>query len=56
MLIITYTGDVGAPPYDDGVYHFGRTEWQEVQAAVEYVDAAGARDRSSSAAPATVVR
>jgi sugar/nucleoside kinase (ribokinase family) len=42
VLIINYTGDVGAPPYDDGVYHFGRTEWQEVQAAVEYADAAGA--------------
>jgi hypothetical protein len=42
VLVITYTGDVGAPPYDDGVYHFGRTEWQEVQAAVEYADAAGA--------------
>jgi pimeloyl-ACP methyl ester carboxylesterase len=42
VLIMNYTGDVGAPPYDDGVYHFGRTEWQEVQAAVEYADAAGA--------------
>ena len=42
VLIITYTGDVGAPPYDDGMVHFGRTEWQELQAAVEYVDAAGA--------------
>ena len=28
--------------YDDGMVHFGRTEWQELQAAVEYVDAAGA--------------
>jgi uncharacterized protein len=42
VLIITYTGDVGVPPYDDGVYHFGRTEWQEVQAAVEHAEAAGA--------------
>jgi uncharacterized protein len=42
VLIITYTGDVGAPPYDDGMVHFGRTEWQELQAAVEYADAAGA--------------
>ena len=42
VLIITYTGDVGAPPYDDGMVHFGRTEWQELQAAVEYAEAAGA--------------
>jgi uncharacterized protein len=42
VLIITYTGDVGAPAYDDGMVHFGRTEWQELQAAVEYVGAAGA--------------
>ena len=42
VLIITYTGDVGAPAYDDGMVHYGRTEWQELQAAVEYVDAAGA--------------
>lgn len=42
VLIITYTGDVGAPPYDDGMVHYGRTEWQELQAAVEYADAAGA--------------
>ena len=42
VLIITYTGDVGAPAYDDGMVHFGRTEWQELQAAVEYADAAGA--------------
>ena len=42
VLIITHTGDVGAPPYDDGMVHFGRTEWQELQAAVEYADAQGA--------------
>ena len=41
VLVITYTGDVGAPPYDDGMVHYGRTEWQELQAAVEYADAAG---------------
>jgi len=43
VLIITYTGDVGAPTYDDGMVHFGRTEWQELQAAVEYADGAGAQ-------------
>ena len=42
VLVITYTGDVGAPPYDDGMVNFGRTEWQELQAAVEYADARGA--------------
>ena len=42
VLIITYTGDVGAPAYDDGMVHFGRTEWQELQAAVEYAEAEGA--------------
>ena len=42
VLIITYTGDVGAPAYDDGMVHYGRTEWQELEAAVEFADAAGA--------------
>ncbi len=42
VLIVTYTGDVGAPAYDDGMVHYGRTEWQELQAAVEYADAKGA--------------
>ena len=42
VLVITYTGDVGAPAYDDGMVHYGRTEWQELQAAVEYADAKGA--------------
>ena len=42
VLIITYTGDVGAPPYDDGMVHYGRTEWQELEAAVEYAQDQGA--------------
>lgn len=42
VLIITYTGDVGAPAYDDGMVHFGRTEWQELEAAVEFAEAGGA--------------
>jgi uncharacterized protein len=42
VLIVTYTGDVGAPAYDDGMVHYGRTEWQELQAAVEYADTKGA--------------
>lgn len=42
LLIITYTGDVGAPPYDDGMVHYGRTEWQELEAAVQYAEDRGA--------------
>ncbi len=37
LLFITYTGDVGAPPYENGMVQYGRTEWQEVDAAVEHV-------------------
>lgn len=43
VLIITYTGDVGAPAYDDGMVHFGRTEWQELEAAVQYAIDEGAK-------------
>ena len=43
VLIVTYTGDVGAPPYDDGMMHFGRTEWQELEAAVQYAEDQGAK-------------
>ncbi len=42
VLAITYTGDVGAPPYEDGMVHYGRTEWQELEAAVRYVEDQGA--------------
>ena len=42
VLVITHTGDVGAPPYDDGMVHYGRTEWQELEAAIELADAGGA--------------
>jgi pimeloyl-ACP methyl ester carboxylesterase len=36
VLLITYTGDVGAPPYEDGMVTYGRLEWRELEAAVEY--------------------
>jgi pimeloyl-ACP methyl ester carboxylesterase len=42
VLVVTYTGDVGAPAYDDGMVHYGRTEWQELQAAVDHAESKGA--------------
>lgn len=36
VIIPTYTGDVGAPPSDDGMVHYGRTEWTDIEAAVQY--------------------
>jgi len=43
LLVITYTGDVGAPPYPDGMSQYGRTEWRELESAVEYVGNQGAK-------------
>ena len=43
LLIVTYTGDVGAPPYPDGMNQYGRTEWKEIEAAVQYVRDQGAQ-------------
>jgi uncharacterized protein len=42
VLVITYRGDVGAPPYEDGMVTFGRVEWRELEAAVEYARSKGA--------------
>jgi pimeloyl-ACP methyl ester carboxylesterase len=42
VLVITHTGDVGAPPYEDGMVTYGRIEWREVEAAVEYALERGA--------------
>jgi hypothetical protein len=42
VLVITYRGDVGAPPYEDGMVTFGRDEWRELGAAVEYARDQGA--------------
>lgn len=36
VLIITYTGDVGAPAPADGMVSYGRSEWRELEAAVRY--------------------
>jgi hypothetical protein len=42
VLVITYRGDVGAPPYADGMVTFGRVEWRELETAVEYARNRGA--------------
>jgi esterase/lipase len=42
VLVMTYTGDVGAPPYEDGLVTYGREEWPEVEAAVQYAMDEGA--------------
>ncbi|HEX6887309.1 MAG TPA: hypothetical protein VF143_04310, partial [Candidatus Nanopelagicales bacterium] len=42
VLVITYRGDVGAPEYPDGQVGYGRSEWRELESAVEYASANGA--------------
>jgi len=41
-LVITYLGDYGNPQYPDGHLGYGRTEWPDVEAAVEYAGTRGA--------------
>lgn len=43
LLVVTYTGDAGVPAYPDGMNQYGRTEWRELEAAVEYAREQGAR-------------
>jgi pimeloyl-ACP methyl ester carboxylesterase len=42
-LVITYRNDPTAPPAPDGRYNLGLSEWRDVESALEYAAAAGAR-------------
>jgi pimeloyl-ACP methyl ester carboxylesterase len=44
VLVVSYRNDAGAPSSPNGKFGLGRNEWPDVEAAVEYGFAAGARD------------
>ncbi|MFF0163965.1 alpha/beta fold hydrolase [Streptomyces sp. NPDC005263] len=43
VLALAYRGDPGAPRRPDGLNHFGETEWRDLDAALHYAVANGAR-------------
>src|SRR5262245_23199921 len=43
-LVVSYRNDPGAPKVGDGSYRLGATEWQDLEDAVRYARAHGARD------------
>jgi hypothetical protein len=43
LLLTTYAGDNVARPAEDGIWHFGATEWDEIESAVQYALDQGAR-------------
>jgi len=43
-LALAYRNDDGAPRSPDGCYHFGDTEWRDVDAALRYAKSSGAQD------------
>jgi fermentation-respiration switch protein FrsA (DUF1100 family) len=42
QLVISYRNDEGAPADPSGFYQYGRTEWEDVAAAIDYVAGKGA--------------